>query len=352
MAKAGSAASGTPSSTQDSRTDEWTAARSNIERFDGYLNDLRKYGFGLVTSLLAVTGYLSSSPDTKLPDATKLVVSVAILALVVALSFLDGQYRSLQRGATVRARILERSLNLDLTSAISHYVQIGRYTKTYLVVYGVVASATAIVALGVLWGDWTMVLLLVIAFLVALFLIWKLGGDSLKGVVDWSVDAKIVSQGDPVHVTFTNLQELRGGAWLFAGCKIRGLDSNYDKRLPVRRASTHFMSQADWLWPTDSSIKKGLYQVIGYWHLVNEQGKPVDAKTVPGGIVSQMPLEFPTWSPTGPSHSEQVSRYATVGTREALGTEVILAPAEPDTKGWPSWALTIQVVEPPSNHPK
>ena len=326
-------------------SDEWSEARSTIERFDGYLNDLRKYGFGLVTTLLAISGYLSSTTATTvLTPVARLVVTVAILTLVVAIAYLDGQYRALQRGAMVRARVLEQSLNLDLTSAMSHYVQFGRFSRTYFVVYGVVAASTAIVGIGVVWRDWLPMLLVCIAFVVAVVLIWILGGDALVGTVDWSVNAKIVNKSDPVHVTFTNLQRRQGGKWIFAGCVVEGEGSNYSKTLDMRRTTTNFMSQTDWVWPTDASdVAVGLYRIIGYWHLVGADGKPVQ-EAVPKSTVRLISFEFPRWSP-GVTRDDQPSPYVTFDEQKEFKQPI--NPATLGVGSWPSFDLTVQVINPP-----
>ncbi len=247
--------------------DEWAAARSNIERFDGYLNDLRKYGFGLVTSLLAVTGYLSSSPAAALSDPAKVAVGAAILVLVVALAFLDGQYRALQKGATIRARILEKSLNLGLTGTMAQYARLGRFSISYFLVYEATATAVFAVGLGILWGSWFSGLVWLAVFGVAVLLVYLFGTAPQVGTVDWSVDAKVVRQGQTLRVTFTTLQDVKGGPWLWASGKIEGVGSDYSYPLPQRKMRARFLHDISWIWPTDADhVPPGLYKVVGLWY--------------------------------------------------------------------------------------
>ncbi len=308
MAHSSSGGSSAGGSSSTSRSDEWSAARSNVERFDGYLNDLRKYGFGLVTTLLTVTGYLSSSPSTSLPDATRLAVGGAILVLVIALAFLDGQYRSLQRGATIRARILEKYLNLDLTGSMAQFARLGQFSISYPLVYELTAAAVYVVGVGVLWGAWLFELVWIPVFLVAAALVAMLGDDPQVGTVDWSVDAKIVPIGQPVRITFTNLQELDGTKWLWAGGRIQAVDAGYSLLLRERKMRPLFMRDMSWLWRTDDpNVFPGLYKVLGFWYLPPESPVHPESSQLPGS------------SRLGALREHEDSRYIGSGDEEERG---------------------------------
>ncbi len=326
---------GGPSSAESgpsARTSEWAAARSNIERFDGYLNDLRKYGFGLVTTLLTVTGYLSASPATSLPYATKLAVGGAILVLVVALAFLDGQYRALQRGATIRARVLEKSLNLDLTGSMAHYARLGRFRISYPLVYEMTAAAVFVVGVGVLWGGGFYELVWLAVFGVAVVLVAVFGDEAPAGTFDWSVDAKIVARGRPVRVTFTCLEELQDGPWLWAGGRIQGIDSDYSYPLPWRRMRTHFLYDMSWVWPTDGpAVREGLYRLVGLWY------PPPDNEERP------VPSHLPAAGATRAARRHEDDRYARLSADDAPSPSAPPGAVPPHV-----YTLTVQVVAPGS----
>lgn len=189
----------------DNRMKEWTAARAVIDKFDGYQADLRKYGFTMVTGLLSIAGLFSSSPTVAFPPSAKLGVIGSILVLIVALSFLDAQYRYLQKGATIRARVLESSLNLDLTGAIATYLKAGRFESRYTTLYLGFATGTLVVGFAILWTVPWLVLLLLLVFAAAVAAILLLRPGRLAGLTDWSVDRKVVNAGDVVRLTYTNL---------------------------------------------------------------------------------------------------------------------------------------------------
>lgn len=290
------------SESSDSRLTEWTTTRQVIDKFDGYVNDLRKYGFTLVTGLLAATGYLSSAPGTAISAGAKLGISVAMLGLIVTLAYLDGAYRSLQRGAIARAIILERSLNLDLTSAISHMAKrpefgsrrslLGKvriqphrpstflYSPFIILYLGLAVSALAIGwsvvgSAPLIQPPWTVVLpasmslqeVLLGVFAVAVASTMFLGSVTGGDVLDWSVDSRVTSTGDPVKVTFTNLEDLLPGYKLETGCVVRNYAGDDLVYLGTWSVPPFRMRQASWLWDT-SGMLPGLYQVIGAWRVV------------------------------------------------------------------------------------
>jgi len=194
---------------QDNRLYEWNAARAVIERFDGYLTDLRRYGFTLTTSLLSITGLFSSSPAVGFPPEAKFGVVSSIMVLVVALYFLDANYRYIQRGAVVRARILERALNLDLTSTIEYVLKVSRFEPYFTSVYVGFATSTYVLGVAVLWGSPFLELVLIDVFAGAIVAIYLLSPGQLKGLMDWSVDRKVAVAGQPIRITFTSLTSSR-----------------------------------------------------------------------------------------------------------------------------------------------
>jgi hypothetical protein len=279
----------------DNRVQEWSAARAVIDKFDGYQSDLRKYGFTLVTGLLSVAGLFSSTTSGTYPPSARFGVIVSILVLVVALSFLDSQYRYLQRGASIRARVLERSLNLDLTSAIATYLRAGRFESRYTALYTGFAVATWGVGVAILWTSPFLELLLLLVFVGAIVAILALQAGPVVGMSDWSVDRKVVPHGVPIRVTYTNLaaswtQQLASVAkpyrrvWsrrlkakraqlvLLPHGEISGREPDVADAHPrnpqlhaplaERRVEFGYMAQAEWIW-TPPVDKPGLYEVAG-----------------------------------------------------------------------------------------
>ena len=91
-------------STSDLRLEEWKECRAIVGRMDQLLEDLRKYGFSLVTVLLTATGIatavVSGRPFSPL-------ASLAVMVLVGALYGVDTYYTTALAGAVDRALVLE-----------------------------------------------------------------------------------------------------------------------------------------------------------------------------------------------------------------------------------------------------
>ena len=99
-------------------TDEWKCCRDAIDRFDGILVDLRKYGCSILTGLTTAGSFLGTSAS----GVIQVGVIIVTMALTVVLYYLDMYYQSLLFGSLFRARFLEIfKLNRGLTFHISAF---------------------------------------------------------------------------------------------------------------------------------------------------------------------------------------------------------------------------------------
>ncbi len=259
-----------PSSPFGSAMGEWSAARETIERFDGYLNDLRKYGFSLVTGLLAVTGFLSSSPSAALTPIVKLGVTTSILALIVTLSIMDSQYRSIRMGAITRAELLENYLNMGLSTFISDYVDTGRFGNHYYdLIYPGFAVSAWILGVSVLWRTFELELLISALALFGIFLIRKFGGDYTLNTVDFRVDQKQVTKGSPFVITFTSLikpdrKDPNKQRNICIGYSVFDLANKQVYKKEPECFDFAYFGYRNWLLPTDG-IEPGLYDISSEW---------------------------------------------------------------------------------------
>jgi hypothetical protein len=94
----------------DLRFEDWQECRKTIGRFDTILEDLRKFGFSLVTSLLTASAFLSflGISNTPPPTSVRAVVFITVMVLVTALFSVDTYYGVLLSGAVERALDLEK----------------------------------------------------------------------------------------------------------------------------------------------------------------------------------------------------------------------------------------------------
>ncbi len=116
---------------------EWQECRSTIARFDGYLADIRKYGFTLVTVLLTANALVSTGNTA----ADRPAASIVVMVLLFALFMLDNYYWSLLRGAVDRAKKLEASG--QISRVISEKVKESHATDLILTVYVVFVAVAA-----------------------------------------------------------------------------------------------------------------------------------------------------------------------------------------------------------------
>jgi hypothetical protein len=99
-------------------SEEWKACRDAMDRFDGILVDLRKYGFTILTGLTTAGSFLSASDN----GLIQIGVIIVTMSLTVVLYYLDIYYQSLLYGSVFRARFLEiYRLNRGLTFYISAF---------------------------------------------------------------------------------------------------------------------------------------------------------------------------------------------------------------------------------------
>jgi hypothetical protein len=103
---------------------EWEQCRQRIEAVDGTLADLRKFGFSLITGLLAASGLVGGAAgllgaSKPLPQGVVSALVAINCILVFVLYVVDRYYVVIQQGAVQRAIDLERALNLRLSLAIA-----------------------------------------------------------------------------------------------------------------------------------------------------------------------------------------------------------------------------------------
>lgn len=137
-----------PTSKDDLHVVEWAECRTTIGRMDTALEDLRKYGFTLVTGLLTASGLVGSA--TSLSTASQLVpaASLVVMVLVLGLFAVDMYYQVLQRGAVARAIELERRTipPLALTQWVSNAARRSRTIYTVPLVGTAYLAAAAAMA--------------------------------------------------------------------------------------------------------------------------------------------------------------------------------------------------------------
>lgn len=256
----------------DHSFEEWQQARSVLARFDNNLHDLRKYGFSFITGLLTadtLLGQQAANANITIPNYVKLAVFIVTLGLVCTLKLLDMHYSRFENAASMRAKILEKRLNLDLGGTISFFYDHGALWRFVQYVYLMFIGLTALLALSVLWPDIPDVIGLAIASILAAIVVNEI--HKWKGKLhteDWSVDKKIAYAGEPIRITWTNLNTdtaikipANSLAWI-----IRGTGKDEEKlcgESPILARDIILKGELDsydWLWYAD--VPPGLYRLM------------------------------------------------------------------------------------------
>ncbi len=189
--------------------EEWKEVRGIFTRFDGYLNDLRKYGFTVIAGLLTATAIETM---LKLDESARFALLILTCAFITALHLFDHNYRQYEKAASKRAKILEPMLNIKISELISE-----RYHNQWIFVY---IPLVYIIFVWITWGlgqavlstsqyvFWlTLAAILSTGFII---LITKSLSVNLKHPnsnfeEDWSIDTLYCHVGEPVKITLTNL---------------------------------------------------------------------------------------------------------------------------------------------------
>lgn len=186
--------------------DEWKSAREIFVEVDDHQHDLRKYGFTFLSALIAADSLtiLFSGSDDRVVFA---VVGVTLL-LTVALSLFDRRYELFKHAVAIRAKILETRLNLELTETISYRSRMDNFEGYVFWIYVTFAAVAGIVGIIILYPRFYLLGIVVLITGIAVIALYEISRitPNLTGLVDWSMDRVVCSQGEKVRITATNLR--------------------------------------------------------------------------------------------------------------------------------------------------
>lgn len=113
---------------------EWKSCLELTTKFDGYLLDLRKYGFSLLTGLTAGSSFLGFASPSQILQIGVIIVT---MILVVVLYWVDVYYQNLLYGSVLRSRFLELfRLNRGLSNYVSALAGTRILPNTLYLLYG------------------------------------------------------------------------------------------------------------------------------------------------------------------------------------------------------------------------
>jgi hypothetical protein len=247
--------------------DEWKEARSVLARFDNNLHDLRKYGFSFVTALLAANGLISVGGTSVVTAEVKASILVVTMGLIVTLKLLDSHYLGFENAASLRCRMLEDRLNLELTGDVAYFYNLEHWWAYILALYLGFVGLTASLGIAIFWNQTVLLVLIGIAAVISAVLIIVIDRIRLanKDLQDWTVDLKIVCQGTPLRITYTNLNfnERKQPGTFTLWWTVKPLQVNNLKELtkepPAKVVKLRYFENHVWLWET-AQVEPGLYE--------------------------------------------------------------------------------------------
>ena len=165
--------------------EEWQRARQVIETLASNLDSLRKYGFSLITAIIAADSVISQinlqandKPLLIVTPLSKVAIVISTMVLVVALYTIDRFYRALQYGAEKRAMEIEDALHMGLTREIRVCYDLEKAGDFVDFLYGGFMLAAAILGTALVLQDGLLILLIWVALaaawvsIIVVHLIW------------------------------------------------------------------------------------------------------------------------------------------------------------------------------------
>lgn len=108
--------------------EEWKSCLSQIDKYDGYLNELRKYGFTLITGLITASSFLGFEAGTGL---IHLGVIVVTMILIMVLFWIDMFYQKVNSRVYARGKFIELILKRKLIISMSNLRTSGKLSPKW-----------------------------------------------------------------------------------------------------------------------------------------------------------------------------------------------------------------------------
>lgn len=313
--------------------DEWKTARDTINTYEDHIHDLRKYGVSFITALLTAQSLLTASTTIFLDDVKLGILSVTLI-LLIGLRQVERVYQLRQKAIGIRATILERKLNIELTETITERSR--RYHVAWRISLIYISFAAADAALGWAVLDSFYYKVALVAFsVVTSVLLASIGHQDInltwgdRGEEgDWTMDRLLCDDGQPLKVTLTNMSpkdavrfEAEDFAFVMRRAPTEAGDGKHPYVDPVPAQGPIYvranMGDYTWFWPTKDK-KPGIYQVFP---TVGKGNFPKDAEKAKGFNELSASLGLPPF-PT----SESLARWVFP---KALSREVMVVTPQP-----------------------
>lgn len=198
---------------RDTHLEEWKRAQDVLHFFDDKLHDLRKYGFTFVTVLLTAEGILIPKIGVDVDNQIKFGIFLVTLLLILALHLIDQNYRVFLRAANMRALVLERELNLELSDTITDRHKAENVNRNVTILYilfifAVLLSSCFSIKPMSVYPNWLYCAALGAVALVLILLTLLLNTSFKYGYKeDWAISPLKCTPKDKVTITLTNMNQ-------------------------------------------------------------------------------------------------------------------------------------------------
>lgn len=257
--------------------DEWKETRDVLKRFDEDLHDIRKYGFIFLASLLTAD---SLQAYFNLPALARCSMLIITLVFIVSLRLMDQHYKNFEKATVIRSRILEASLNFELSEIIDVHYKQEKWGDFISQLYSAFMVSTVLLGVAILYPPnsslngpalvsfLTYFLPFLLAVLVALWFINNANQKSLQtqyersdvgGTNDWIVDKESYVQGEKIRISVTNPDPANATAIPAGAVAFKILD-DADAVVHEEKAKTNISlvnyGTYSWLWDTSGNAKE------------------------------------------------------------------------------------------------
>ena len=256
---------------------EWEGTRNIMREYDDRIHELRKYGFSFITALLTaesllIPGYINiGAGKPYIPDTIKLSIMLVTLLMIVALRVMERNYQLFIKCASQRARIIERSLNFELTEIITSRHRSEQIPKYENLIYIFFILGVGLLGSSLLYPNYVAIgIMLFFTIWVSLIMkkikTFSIERDPKKSDdwTDWTVDQLESNRGGTIQITVTNLNEkepflLHSGdiAW-----EIKTQDGRliHQEKIP-KEIQISSDGNYTWFWDTHG-VECGIFEVV------------------------------------------------------------------------------------------
>lgn len=264
-----------PKIPDDPRFEEWCITRELLSEYDGYIHDIRKYGFSFITALITAQAILIPSNNltnilnpSGIPDHVKFGVFAVTLFLILAIAFFEKSYKLIQESTAKRALILELTMNLELSQTLisqfeSREVRISETVVYILFIVGIIGLAF------VTLSNTTYVYFLLIfsIIIMSVIIILKPSKSQRRDDVDWTVNRMVCNEGDIVEINIVNTgkkKEIIKKGGVILEIKNQDPEDHYCHQ-EIAKDDLYLLNFYchTCLWDT-KGVKRGIYQIFPY----------------------------------------------------------------------------------------